>query len=67
MKQVIITIDEDGQAHIETKGFSGKSCTETTDKIIAGAKSLGTGTDTKKITYTAEYNAQETQQVRAGA
>lgn len=28
MKEIIIDISDDGEVHIETKGFSGKACIE---------------------------------------
>ena len=28
MKEIVVDISDDGQIHIETKGFAGKSCVE---------------------------------------
>ncbi len=30
MKQIVVDVSDDGEVHIETKGFSGKACLEET-------------------------------------
>ena len=64
-RKVIVTIEEDGNARMETQGFKGKACVATMEKILADASKMGLATKTDKITYTSEYRAQEAVQTRA--
>jgi hypothetical protein len=45
--EIIITI-YDGEAHLETKGFEGKSCTEAVAFLLEDAKN-------QKVTFKPEY------------
>jgi hypothetical protein len=59
MKQIIITVDDGGSMSVEAFGFKGKSCEQTTQKLIA---ELGKVKQQKKKP---EYYAQEQLKQRA--
>lgn len=57
MRNIVIEIDEDGQVHIETKGFQGPSCMKEVEAILAELRKMGIEAKTEKLTKTPEYHA----------
>lgn len=59
---ITVRIDENGNPHIETKGFKGKACTQAVDKLLADMKRQGLEVKTTDIKYTQEYYQAAVQQ-----
>jgi len=55
MKEVKIHIKPDGTTTIETSGFKGNACLETTDKILKDLETLGISMKIKEDKRKAEY------------
>ncbi len=53
MPEIIIDVDDEGEAEVKTKGFKGKSCLKASEFI---KHALGTVKNTRK---TSEYYAEE--------
>ena len=67
-KTIVAKIDAKGNVFIETKGFKGKACAETVEKILANMKANGVDAKTGKIDYTPDYyqDVREHSSVRSG-
>lgn len=61
MKEIIVTIDEKGNAKIETRGFAGKGCQDATAAL---EDALGIKTSDVQ---TAEFHTTETETVAVKA
>ena len=55
MKEIKTHISPDGTTTIETSGFKGKTCQETTDKILKDLENLGISVKVMEDKRKAEY------------
>ena len=55
MREIKTHISPDGTTTIETSGFKGKTCQETTDKILKDLEDLGISVQVKEDKRKAEY------------
>ena len=55
MREIKTHISPDGTTTIETSGFKGKTCQETTDKILKELQDLGILVQVKEDKRKAEY------------
>ena len=55
MREIKTHISPDGTTTIETSGFKGKTCQETTDKILKDLEVLGISVQVKEDKRKAEY------------
>lgn len=62
MRRIIVTIDEGGNAQVQTSGFAGSECTHEVEKLNRGLASFGLDTKTTDVKYTQEYYQQKTKQ-----
>jgi hypothetical protein len=61
-RTIIARVDKKGQVQLETKGFKGKACTETVERVLRNVKALGVDASTDKIDKTPEYYQQGVEQ-----
>lgn len=55
MKEIKTHISPDGTTTIETSGFKGKTCQETTEKLLKDLESFGISVQVKEDKRKAEY------------
>lgn len=67
-RTIVAKVDTKGNVYIETKGFKGKACAETVERILRNMKAAGVDATTEKVDYTPDYfqDVSEHASVRTG-